>query len=107
MSARERLPNRRPSVKLRFEYGSGKPLQYEGTYGLYPDGRVGEVFLEAGKAGTDVESFTHDAAIAVSIGLQYGVPLEVFREAFLRNEDGSPASALSTFTDLVASDLAQ
>lgn len=51
------------------------------TVGLYPDGRVGEVFLKIGKAGGIYR--VYDAlCVAISIGLQYGIPLSVFVRKF-------------------------
>ena len=50
--------------------------------GEYEDGRIGEVFIDMHKEGAAFRSLMNNFAIAVSIGLQYGVPLEEFVEAY-------------------------
>ena len=50
--------------------------------GEYPDGRLGEIFVDTSKAGSSLRSLLDCFAIAVSVGLQYGVPLEEFVEQF-------------------------
>ena len=52
------------------------------TSGAYDDGRLGEVFLKLGKQGSTLSGVMDAFSIAVSIGLQYGVPLESFVQKF-------------------------
>src|SRR5699024_5992887 len=52
------------------------------TAGSYADGRLGEIFLRFGKQGSTLGGVMDDFSIAVSVGLQYGVPLETFVEKF-------------------------
>ena len=89
---RERLPGRRTTPGIRAKIGGN--TVYLRT-GLYPDGRPGEIFVTVGKRGlaTMDAGATMDAfAIAVSIGLQYGVPLEVYVNRFIgtRSEPNGP-----------------
>lgn len=95
---RKKLPNRRKRIPIQFEHG-GK--RFKGGIGLYADNSPGEVFLTASKSGTEIQISITDAAIAVSIGLQYGVPPEVFHAAFLKNEDGTPAGPLGKAVELM------
>ena len=50
--------------------------------GEYEDGRLGEIFIDMHKEGAAFRSLMNNFAIAISVGLQYGVPLEEFVEAF-------------------------
>ena len=58
--------------------------------GEYNDGTVGEIFIDMAKEGATVRSMLNCFAISISIGLQYGVPLEEFVEKFVKK---SPAPA--------------
>ena len=77
---RHRMPVERESITHKFSIGS-----HEGyiTAGKYDDGSVGEIFLtDIGKEGSTMRGMMNAFATAVSIGLQYGVPLEVFVKKF-------------------------
>ncbi|MFP3386595.1 hypothetical protein, partial [Tritonibacter sp. SIMBA_163] len=50
--------------------------------GEYDDGRLGEIFLDMNKEGSSLRALINNFAISVSLGLQYGVPLEEYVEAF-------------------------
>jgi ribonucleoside-diphosphate reductase alpha chain len=76
---RERLPNRRKSYTQKAIVGGHKVYLHTGEY---EDGRLGEIFIDMHKEGAAFRSLMNNFAIAVSIGLQYGVPLEEFVEAF-------------------------
>jgi len=76
---RERLPNRRKSYIQKAIVGGHKVYLHTGEY---EDGRVGEIFIDMHKEGAAFRSLMNNFAIAISIGLQYGVPLEEFVEAF-------------------------
>lgn len=56
------------------------------TTGHYVDGRVGEIFVNMAKQGSGMQGVMRCFAIAVSIGLQYGVPLEEFVDAFINTK---------------------
>jgi len=76
---RKRLPKTRPSTTTSFSVGGAEGYM---TSGAYADGALGEVFLKLGKQGSTLAGVMDAFSIAVSIGLQYGVPLETFVEKF-------------------------
>jgi ribonucleoside-diphosphate reductase alpha chain len=76
---RKRLPKRRPSQTISFAVGGAEGYL---TAGSYPDDGLGEIFLKFGKQGSTLAGVMDAFSIAVSIGLQYGVPLETFVEKF-------------------------
>lgn len=76
---RKRLPKSRPSSTTSFTVGGAEGYM---TAGTYPDGVLGEVFLKLGKQGSTLAGVMDAFSIAVSIGLQYGVPLETFVQKF-------------------------
>lgn len=76
---REALPNRRRIEHFDLVCNG---ILYTVGVGLYPDGRVGEIFLDSGKAGTDLRRNTHDMAAAVSIALQHGATVEEMSHTF-------------------------
>jgi ribonucleoside-diphosphate reductase alpha chain len=76
---RERLPDRRTGYIQKAVVGGHKVYLHTGEY---DGGRLGEIFLDMHKEGAAFRSLMNNFAIAVSVGLQYGVPLEEFVEAF-------------------------
>jgi ribonucleoside-diphosphate reductase alpha chain len=76
---RKRLPKSRPSRTTSFSVGGAEGYL---TSGSYPDDGLGEVFLKLGKQGSTLAGVMDAFAIAVSVGLQYGVPLETFVQKF-------------------------
>jgi ribonucleoside-diphosphate reductase alpha chain len=76
---RERLPDTRKSITHKFSVGG-----HEGyiTVGLYPDGRPGELFITVAKEGSTIGGLMDCFGTAVSMSLQYGVPLEVYVNKF-------------------------
>ena len=78
-ATRKRLPKSRPSMTTSFAVGGAEGYM---TAGAYADGALGEVFLKLGKQGSTLAGVMDAFSIAVSIGLQYGVPLETFVEKF-------------------------
>ncbi|MDH5188631.1 MAG: vitamin B12-dependent ribonucleotide reductase, partial [Rhodospirillaceae bacterium] len=76
---RDRLPDRRKGYTQKAIVGGHKVYLRTGEY---EDGRIGEVFIDMHKEGAAFRSLMNNFAIAISIGLQYGVPLEEFVEAF-------------------------
>jgi hypothetical protein len=98
MSERKRLPDRRQALTFEFRH---RGLAYSCTLGRYPDGTIGEIFLSNHKAGSAAGALARDAAVAVSLGLQGGVPLHTFRGAILRDPDGSASTPLGHALDLI------
>ena len=76
---RKRLPKSRPSRTTSFAVGGAEGYM---TSGSYPDDGLGEVFLKLGKQGSTLAGVMDAFSIAVSIALQYGVPLETFVQKF-------------------------
>lgn len=96
---RKQLDARRYAETLAFEHGQHK---FHVTAGYFADGTVGEIFVNTSqKAGSEADINASDAAVAVSLALQYGCPLRVLREAMKRNADGSPQGPLAAALDKV------
>ena len=74
-----KLPDRRTGYTQKAVVGGHKVYLQTGEY---EDGRLGEIFLDMHKEGAAFRSLMNNFAIAVSVGLQYGVPLEEFVDAF-------------------------
>jgi hypothetical protein len=99
MSERRRLENRRASMNYDFECNG---LHYTATVSRYPDGSPYEVFLQNHKPGSQSDSNARDAAVAASLALQYGVPLDVLQRALLRDGQGRASTPLGCALDLLA-----
>ncbi len=79
MRERERMPDRRKGYTQKAVVGGHKVYLRTGEY---DDGRIGEIFIDMHKEGAALRSFINNFAIAVSLGLQYGVPLDEYVDAF-------------------------
>ncbi|WP_186415515.1 MULTISPECIES: vitamin B12-dependent ribonucleotide reductase [unclassified Pannonibacter] len=77
--AREKMPDRRKGYTQKARVGGHKVYL---TTGEYQDGRLGEIFIDMHKEGAAFRSLMNNFAIAISLGLQYGVPLEEYVDAF-------------------------
>ena len=86
-AVRRHLPQQRPSITRKFSIAG---LEGYVTAGLFPDRSLGELFLKVAKDGSLINGLADVWAQAVSIGLQYGIPLEVFVEKF-KGIRGEPA----------------
>lgn len=78
-SLREKLPNRRKGYTQKAIVGGHKVYLRTGEF---DDGRLGEIFIDMHKEGAAFRAMMNNFAIAISLGLQYGVPLEEYVEAF-------------------------
>jgi ribonucleoside-diphosphate reductase alpha chain len=76
---RRRLPRKRPSQTVSFSVAGAEGYM---TAGSYPDDGLGEVFLKLGKQGSTLAGVMDAFSIAISIALQYGVPLETYVQKF-------------------------
>ncbi len=76
---RNRLPDRRKSYTQKAVVGGHKVYLHTGEF---DDGKLGEIFIDMHKEGAAFRAMMNNFAIAISMGLQYGVPLEEFVEAF-------------------------
>ena len=89
--ARRKLPDRRKGYIQKAAVGGHKVYLHTGEY---DDGELGEIFIDMHKEGAAFRSLMNNFAISISIGLQYGVPLEEFVEAFVytRFEPAGPVT---------------
>jgi ribonucleoside-diphosphate reductase alpha chain len=99
MTVRARLPNRRVAESFELEVAG---LHYTATIGRFPDGAIGEVFLQNHKPGSQSDSNARDAAVAASLALQHGCPLQVLQKALLRDSQGRPSTPLGAAIDIIA-----
>jgi len=79
-SARFGMPDRRKGYIQKATIGDHKVYLHTGEY---EDGKIGEIFIDTSKEGELVKALMNNFAIAVSLGLQYGVPLDEFINAFI------------------------
>ena len=77
---RFQMPDRRKGYIQKATIGNHKVYLHTGEY---DDGKIGEIFIDTNKEGELVKALMNNFAIAISLGLQYGVPLEEFVDAFL------------------------
>jgi hypothetical protein len=98
---RKRLPNRRGHLLLDFEADG---FRYTAGLGFFEDGRLAEVFLNASKIGTPIETAARDSAVVASIALQHGVPPDTIRHALTRDRNGNASGPLGTLLDLLAAE---
>ena len=77
---RERVPDRRKGYTQKANVGGHKVYLHTGEY---DDGRLAEIFIDMHKEGAAFRAMMNNFAIAISLGLQYGVPLDEFVEAFI------------------------
>ena len=99
MTSRERLRNRRRSETFALELHG---LRYLASFSRFNDGRVAEVFLQSLKPASQSDSNARDSAIAASLALQYGCPLDVLRRALLRDAQGRASTPLGRALDIIA-----
>ncbi len=96
---REKLPNRRRAERINFQV---RGIDYSAGLGYYPDGRLGEIFLNAAKIGSAADVIARDSAIAISFALQNGVGVEDIRSAFTRDAQEQAEGPLGKLFDLLA-----
>ena len=96
MTARERLPNRRPAETFEFEVAG---LKYTATVGRSPDGRILELFLGNHKSNSAADTNARDAAIAFPFAIQDGADPEAIRKALSRDSNGNASGPLGSALD--------
>lgn len=96
-ASRRTLPWKRVSENVKFHFGG---FNYQMQSSRYEDGRLAEVFLATAKTGEMLRGINRDSAIAVSLALQYGCPIEVLRDAMGREEHGGPESPIAAALDI-------
>jgi hypothetical protein len=95
MSARQRLPDRRGSVRFSFTHAG---RLYSATLSKFADGQIGEIFIDAHKPDSELAVHANDAAVLASLLLQHGVTAAAIRHsiagplatALAHVEDGEP-----------------
>ena len=80
---RFKMPDRRKGYIQKVSIGDHKIYLHTGEY---DDGKVGEIFIDMNKEGELVKALMNNFAIAISLGLQYGVPLDEFVDAFIETK---------------------
>ena len=80
---RAKMPDRRKGYIQKITIGNHKIYLHTGEY---DDGKVGEIFIDMNKEGVLVKALMNNFAIAISLGLQYGVPLDEFVDAFIETK---------------------
>jgi hypothetical protein len=98
MTARRMLPHRRHCETFDMEF-DGFKKRYFITVGYYEDGTIGEVFINHPVSGMQSEAIARDGAVALSLALQYGVPLETLQHAVTRNDRNEPTSIVGAVVD--------
>jgi hypothetical protein len=95
---RRTLPNRRRAETIAFERDGARFVL---TAGFYPDGCLGEIFLNADRANSLLDFLMSDAAILASLALQHGCPLDEIRHALKRDARGVAASPIGAAVDRI------
>ena len=79
-NSRFKMPDRRKGYIQKAQIGDHKVYLHTGEY---DDGKIGEIFIDTNKEGELVKAMMNNLAIAISLGLQYGVPLDEYVDAFI------------------------
>jgi hypothetical protein len=96
MTARRRLPHRRGAVALDIEHAGHR---YRMHFGYFPDGAVGEVFVDATKQNSTLDALAADAAVLLSLLLQHGASPAEIGHTLRRSPNGAPASLIGAVVD--------
>ena len=80
---RSKMPDRRKGYIQKVSIGDHKIYLHTGEY---DDGKIGEIFVDMNKEGELVKALMNNFAIAISLGLQYGVPLDEFVDAYIKTK---------------------
>jgi hypothetical protein len=99
MTERRRLPNRRPSETFELECAG---LRYTCTIARFPDGSIGELFLNNHKSNSAADANARDSAIVFSIAIQCGADPEAIRRALCRDVRGNASGPLGSALDIVS-----
>jgi ribonucleoside-diphosphate reductase alpha chain len=99
MSNRRRLANRRGSITFELE---ALGLTFTVTASRFDDGTLAETFIQNHKTNSAAGVLASDCAIAASLALQFGCPIEVLRRALSRDAQGRATGPLGAALDLLA-----
>jgi ribonucleoside-diphosphate reductase alpha chain len=94
------LPDRRGSITFALQTAGG--LTFTATASKFDDGSLGEIFLQNYKADSTAGIMASDAAIAASLALQFGCPVDVLRKALSRDVRGNATGPLGVALDAIA-----
>src|SRR5690348_14526198 len=94
---RRKPPNRRSGVVIEVDCDG---VRYRVQFSYFADGTLAEIFLNGGKVGSAASVASHDAAVAASLALQHGCPLETLNRALLKLPGGGGAGPLGRALDL-------
>jgi hypothetical protein len=95
MTGRERLPSRRGHRTFGLRYSG---VDFVVGVGRYRDGRLGEIFIDCNKVGSQLQTVASDGAILISLLLQHGCSADTIKHAL------NPAGLLATVLNRVAGD---
>jgi ribonucleoside-diphosphate reductase alpha chain len=95
---RHRLPNRRAHETIEFWF---RGLAYAVGVGRFPDGSLAEIFVDCSKGSSPLAADARDAAVCLSIALQYRVPPQAIREAVTREANGQASGIVGAVLDLL------
>jgi hypothetical protein len=95
---RNHLPNRRFHETFRFAHWG---VSYTVGLGRYPDGLLGEVFINTDKIGTAADVLARDSAVLLSLALQHGIPISAMRHAVTRDGNGEASGPIGKLLDLL------
>ena len=93
---RQRLPNRRFNETFEFQHAG---VNFTASYGRDDGGKIKELFLSGGKAGSVIEAMMSDASTSISIALESGVKPHEMAHSMVRNPAGQPASPIGVGLD--------
>jgi hypothetical protein len=96
---RQKLPNRRHGVVVEVDCDG---VRYRAQFLYFADGTLAEIFLNGGKVGSATSVASHDAAVAASLALQHGCPVEILSRALLKLPSGESAGPLGRALDLAS-----
>jgi hypothetical protein len=95
-NSRRRLPQRRGAIAIELEHAGH---QFRMQIGCFPDGALGDVFLDAAKQNSALDAFAADVAILISLLLQHGATPAEIGHALRRAPDGDAASLVGVVVD--------
>jgi hypothetical protein len=98
---RRRLQQRRGAIAVELEHAGHR---FRMQIGRFPDGVQGEVFLDAAKQNSALDAFAADAAILVSLLLQFGASPAEIGHALRRTPSGEPANLIGAVVDLLCAE---
>jgi hypothetical protein len=97
-AVRRRLPHRRASSSFDFRHDG---VAFHVHVGFFPDGQLGEVFIDGHKVGSALDAVASDAAVLTSLLLQLSVDPREIAHSLRKNSRGEPATAIGRALDIL------